>query len=82
MIIATIKPGTTLVSNHQSGPVYCQVVEFVAGVELWQNDHLLAVKDGEFIKVPSVGDEGMKGIGWKVATEAEIAQMEFYRGEA
>lgn len=71
-----IKPGTILVSNHQTGPSYCQVTEFVVGKF---GDYLSCVQDGEFTGVSHVGDDDMLGIGWKMATEREIVRMNRYR---
>ena len=71
-----IKPGTILVSNHQTGPSYCQVTEFVMGRF---GESLSCVQDGEFVGVSHVGNADMKGIGWKLATESDITRMERYR---
>lgn len=71
-----IKPGTILVSNHQTGPSYCQVTEFVVGRF---GESLSCVQDGEFVGVSHVGNVDMKGIGWKLATESDIDRMDRLR---
>jgi len=73
--LSEVKPGTILISNHQTGPSYCTVESY--SQERF-GDVLHCDQDGERIGVSHVGDESMLGIGWKIPTEREIQRMVLY----
>jgi hypothetical protein len=68
-----------LVSNSQWGPTYVQVTDCVT--DRWGTHLVCAVlgeRQGECETVHSVGPVDMKGIGWKLASEAEVTRMARY----
>jgi len=78
MSINDIENGTILISNSNSGPTYAQV----AGrkTNRWGTHLVCAIlADGRgFEAVSNVGEVEKLGIGWKLASQAELGRMAGY----
>jgi hypothetical protein len=48
-----------------------QVADYVT--DRWGTDHLVLI-GGEFVRVGHISEVGYKGIGWRVASEADVAR--------
>lgn len=67
--------GTKVVANDGFSTRVGQVADHVTNQ--WGTFHVVLV-GGEFETVGHIGPEDQKGIGWKVATSAEIARAARY----
>ena len=67
--------GTKVLANDGFTTRVGQVADHTT--DRWGTHHVVLV-DGAFENVDHIGDADMKGIGWKVATDAEIARAKRY----
>ena len=76
--------GTVIVSNSNYGMSTAQVIDHESNQ--WGDWYVIARTDpdnaGEIDRIQSIGDEGMLGIGWKVATADEIRRAGVERQHA
>jgi len=71
-----IKIGTKILSNHGNFVTQVgQVADIITN--RWGTFHLVLI-GGEFVEVMHISEEGYKGIGYKIATESEIARATRY----
>ena len=61
--------GTMVIANDGFNTRLGQVADH--GANRWGAFHVVSI-DGVFEQVDNIGDEGKLGIGWKIATPAEI----------
>lgn len=68
--------GTTVIANDGFGVGRVgQVADHIT--DRWGTRHVVAI-DGDFEQVCHIGEADMQGIGWKVATPAEVARVRRY----
>jgi len=71
-----IKNGQILMSNSHWGTTYVQVMDRATNEwGTYLECVVLGEDGGQIVKVHSVGQADMRGVGFKVMTEAEIAFM-------
>jgi hypothetical protein len=67
--------GTKVISNSQSGFRIGQIADHQT--DRWGTHHVVLV-DGQFEQIDNIGSADMLGIGWKIASESEIARAARY----